>query len=190
MLARVENLPPALRQVLSKLGYQSSTVNITASESVGLSNPANDFARSFAGTIDLISGKSKIQWSVFDDAERDDPFPSNPTIQLDQSIAVIKGSNANNGTYAYVYLHPSLAEKFRTISVSLTPLQCEVLYTYTSIISKYRKGRLETIQKKYADESFEQSIDDLIQRGFLKRYPKGSIRVTASGRIALDSHNI
>jgi hypothetical protein len=187
MLARVEKLPSALRRALFELGYRSNTVNLSACKSVGLSNPANDYARSFAGTVDLVSGKSEIQWSGFDDAERDDPFPSNPTVGLDQSLAVIKGSNENNTTYAYIFLHPNLAEKFRSVPVPLTPLQSEVLYTYANIISKYRKGRLIAAQKKYIDEPFDQAIDDLIRRGFLKRYSNGSIRITTSGRIALDS---
>ena len=187
MLASVEKLPSVLKRALFEVGYKSNTVNLSAHVSVGLSNPANDYARSFSGTVDLVSGKYEIEWSGFDDAERNDPFPSNPTVDLGHSLAVVKGSNENSEVYAYIYLHPDLAEKFRIVPVALTSSECEILYAYGSLISKARKPRLMSIQKQYPDKPFDQVIDDLVCRGFLKRYPKGSIRITTRGRIALDS---
>jgi len=188
MLTRVEKLPSAIRRALIELSYQGSTINLSVCESIGLSNPADDYARSFAGTVDLRSGISNIKWSGFDDAQRNDPFPENPIIELNQSLAVVKGSHENNTITAYLFLHPTLMESFRSKAIPITHLQKEVLFTYASIISKYRKGRLESAQRNYPDESFEQSVENLIQRGLLKRYPKGSIRITDKGRIALDSN--
>jgi hypothetical protein len=172
MKALTKKLPLAINRALRSVGYSGDTVSVSARVSVGLSNPANDYARSFAGTVNLVSGQYEIEWSGFDDAERDDPFPSNPTIELSESLAVIKGSYENNSTYAYIYLHPDIAEQFRIEPVPLTPIEADILYTYKSIISKYRKRYLESARKKHPNESLEEAIENLINRGFLKRYPK------------------
>jgi hypothetical protein len=181
----VKDLTPAIRRALEAVRYGVRDIPVIAAERVSVNSSApSKGSRGFTMVVNLETGKFEIthgSWggsNIFVKTHVDD---SDETVAIPENGVVIKGSTGYPRTFAYLYAHPKAIAKFLPSGdeETLTEVELKAIYCFAAIKGgQYRRDELR--RQKVSDDT----IESLIERGYLKRNRAGATQITTKGKNA------
>lgn len=185
MYLEVKALNQPLRDALASVRYGRADIQVIATESVESGSSASDGSRGFACAVNLETGERKTitgDWggsglgrAILDQAGQTMAIPPNG--------AVIKGSMGYPRTYATIYAHPHAVGAFLLPSgeaeETLSDAEQQAIYCFAAIKGgEYRRDEMR--RRNVTPET----VDSLVERGYLKRSRNGATQITTKGRNA------
>ncbi len=176
-------LPRTLQKVLKDAGFRKKDITVIPKQKVSMQRGGGKGVRGFVIIINIATGKSEVSYGSWGGPN---PFNSKPVDVDDKEYsippngAVILGSEGGGRpVYATIYVNPETLAPILPAKSGVSDKQKKILDTFVSLKSSYRKEEQMRIGVKPGE------IDELVQKGLLKRNRAGSTSITVTGKNAL-----
>lgn len=180
MKVKRKDLPKAIKDVLTAVGYHAADISLDAAESFRAPGGAGEGNRAFVAVVNLSTGQYKIErgsWggsNIFVQTLPDD---------LKQSIPIPVGSVVIIGQEGYVpdariIAAPGTLAGALPAAPEASEREKQILAVFGGIKSGYRAEYLNTGRVS------KEEISALINRGLLSQNKAGAIQVTTAGKNA------
>ena len=183
----VKQLSPAIQKALATVNYHAKDIEVKPTERVGGTVGGGSGQRGFVIIVNLDTGKFEgVQGSWGGGS----PLSSSPVdayggmIDIPANGAVIKGTTGYPRTFAWIYAHPTavgahLLPSGNEDAEVLTDAEQQALYCFGSIKGgEYRRDEMR--RRNVTAET----VDSLVERGYLKRNRAGATQITTKGKNA------
>lgn len=185
MHIEVTQLSPIVRAALKSVGYGAADIGVEATETVEARTTANDGARGFMLALNLETGERK----TFTGDWGGSGLGRNPIDYTDERVTipehgiVVKGSTGYPRTFATIYAHPHAVGAYLLPSgepsAELSELEQQAIYCFAAI--KGGEYRRDEMRRRGVDA---ETVDGLVDRGYLKRNRAGATQITTKGKNA------
>lgn len=178
MKVYLKDIPEVVRYALYEVGYTRTYIGVEPAERVRLQEFGMDGQRAYAIVCNLETHMHTIHYGSWGGPNA---FCPQNVVDMDAQYhvmpvngAVIKGSDGGRGHWATLYIHPSNLAKLLPAPVMLNFQEQIALDAIGGLKSgPYRKAALSRVSSE--------TLDALVNRGFLKRSTNGAIRITVEG---------
>ncbi len=187
MYLEVKDLSPALRAALKAVGYGCADVRVLGAEQVDTYSEGNAGSRGFVVLVNLDTGARKGilgSWgganmftrTLVDEGSQSHPLPENG--------AIVKGTIGYPRTFATIYMHPSSLRLLESGGDELSDAEQQAIYCFAAIKGgEYRRGEMR--RRGVSTDT----VDSLVERGYLKRNRAGATQITTKGKNARTIRN-
>lgn len=183
MHVEVKELSAGLRAVLARVAYHRADIAVEAAETVDVHVAGGSGRRGFAFVVNLDTGAFEGRmgsWGGQNMFVRG-PVDDGEVVSLPENGAVVKGTTGN-GTYARIFAHPAAFGRLLPsgeAEETLTDEEAVALGAHVCLKGgQYRRDCLQRNRVR------PETIDGLVDRGYLKRNRAGATQVTTKGRNA------
>lgn len=184
---KVKELPESLQSALHECGYRKTDVQILVKESESVFAGGGSGYRAFACLVNMSNGETQMMYGSWGGSNA-----FNPNNQVDQNdklyaipqnMAVIRGSEGGSSgvTYATVTISPLNILPVLQGAADVSEEEKRILAIFRSYKPAYRKQYLEGKQE---------SIDSLVERGYIRRSANGALTITTAGKNACEGVRI
>ena len=184
MYVEVKELAPVIRRALESVKYGGRDIKVTAIDTVKLNTGGGARgARGFVTVVNLESGEYHTEvgdWGGPGLGHRLADW-NKDELTLSDNAVVIHGQMGYPKTFAYLYASPNAVGRFLPSGSeeTLTDTEQDAIYCFTAIKGgEYRRDELR--RREVAPET----VDSLVDRGYLKRSKSGATQITTKGKNA------
>lgn len=188
MHVEVKELSEAVRKALDSVSYGARDIEVIPSYSVSGQVAGGAGMRGFVLIINLDTGKFEVvngSWGGDNILSNSPVDSSNEDIPIPPNGAVIRGTRGHPRTFARIYAHPNatgsylLPEGNATAPELLSEVEQQAIYCFAAIKGgEYRRDEMR--RRNVTTET----VDSLVERGYLKRNRAGSVQITTKGKNA------
>lgn len=186
MHIEVKELSPVVRAALKSVGYGAADVRVEATETVSSYSGANQGQRGFLLALNLQTGAREGfhgNWGGGGLAAPANPVDAEVSIPIPEHGIVIKGQQGYPRTFATIYAHPHAVGAYLLPSgealAELSELEQQAIYCFAAI--KGGEYRRDEMRRRGVDA---ETVDGLVERGYLKRNRAGATQITTKGKNA------
>jgi hypothetical protein len=184
----LRDLPPAMIQALSSVGYKSPDIEVESGETYSPSEGggASKGNRGFVIVMDMETGQSKTHmgsWGGANPFEKKQVEHDKDEYPIPLNGAVILGSTGGRGAFARIRVRPDNMEKMLPGTEEVSDQERKVLAILGGIKGGYRKQYFEdnNLGPYSSDNPIVQS---LLSKKLIKVNKRGSMMITTAGKNA------
>lgn len=185
MYVPTNELSPAIRAVLVNVQYGASDIEIIGAESVDGTVAGGDGMRGFTVIVNVDTGQYK---RVMGSWGGSNPWSDSPVdgteamIEIPTNGVVIKGTVGHPRTFARIYANPAAMGNLLPSGEqeeTLTDAEQQAIYCFAAI--KGGEYRRDEMRRRGVTSD---TVDSLVERGYLKRNKAGATQITTRGKNA------
>jgi len=181
----VRELPQSVQKALKQVGYGAKDIDVKPEETVSLMGVSGRGVQSFAIVINMATGKANVSWGSWggrNPNEKKGVDWDDKSYRIPTGGAVILGSRGGGRrVFATVYVHPDTMAPLLPQASGATEREKDILDHFVSLKPSYRKEYMERMKPPVSPKE----LDDLVEKGFLKRNRAGATQITLNGKNAL-----
>lgn len=186
----VKDLPDTVQGALKAVGYGRANIEVHTEERVQLGTMgAGNGRQAFAVLVNLDTGEYIVRrgsWGGINMFDRENPVDNdqNEYPLPPNGVAITGFRGGTSPTSARLHIPTTMVSRIITAGPreALPPVELHALYAHGCLKSgEYRRDHL---RRHGVSASL---VDDLVERGLLKRNAAGSTQITTAGRNALGS---
>lgn len=184
MHIEVKDLSPAVRRALDAVKYGARDIEVEARDEVALNTGGGSAgSRGFVIVLNLETGKFHREtgdWGGPGLGRRLADY-TDERLKLDDNMAVIKGTTGYPRTFAHIYANGTVVGRFLPSGdeETLTDQEQQAIYCHAAIKGgQYRRDEMSRRGVR------PETVDSLVERGYLKRNRAGAVQITTKGKNA------
>lgn len=184
MHVETKQLAPAIRRALESVSYGARDIEVVAADSVSGHSEGGQGQRGFVLILNLDTGRFQTvngSWGGANPWDRRAVDLTDERIALPENGCVIKGQVGYPRTFATVYAAPNSVGRFLPSGEEevLSDAEQQAIYCFAAI--KGGEYRREELQRRGVSG---ETVDSLVERGYLKRNKAGATMITVKGKNA------
>lgn len=184
MHVEVKDLVPAIQKALASVKYGARDISVEAKDEVALATGgASDGSRGFVTIVNLETGKFHTEvgdWGGRGLGRRMSDW-TDDRLTLADNMVVVHGQMGYPRTYAHIYANGNVIGRFLPSGdeETLTDQEQQAIYCHAAVKGgQYRRDEMSRRGVR------PETVDSLVERGYLKRNRAGAVQITTKGKNA------